>query len=113
LTTEDLYQCAKYGMLEALKSGTTLINDMYFSVDEMIAAADEMGIDMITTVTLMDVDGKAGGEKRIENFQKALIDHQGYKFKVGIHGMDTSSPEYIQQCVKFAIANKVNIVNMH
>jgi cytosine/adenosine deaminase-related metal-dependent hydrolase len=100
-------------MLEALKSGTTLINDMYFEVDEMIKAANEMGIDMITTVTLMDVDGKLGGEKRMKNFQKALIDHKGYKFNVGIHGMYTSSPEYIKQCVKFAIDNKINLVNMH
>jgi cytosine/adenosine deaminase-related metal-dependent hydrolase len=100
-------------MLEALKSGTTLINDMYFSVDEMIDAANKMGIDMITTVTLMDVDGKAAGEKRMENFKKALADHKEYKFNVGIHGMYTSSPEYIQQCIKFAIDNNVNLVNMH
>lgn len=44
LTAEDIYLGTRLAILEMIKSGTVFFNDMYFHIDQVIKAVQEMGI---------------------------------------------------------------------
>jgi 5-methylthioadenosine/S-adenosylhomocysteine deaminase len=113
MTTEDIYKFALLGMVENLENGVTTINDMYFHTQYLIDAAKVAGIDQVTTVTLMDVDGDARGQERIENFRKCFAENPNANFSLGIHGFYTTTPAYIEKCVALAKELNINLVHIH
>lgn len=116
LTNEDIYYASYLSFLEMIKTGTTTINDMYFMTEDIIKAAIECGIRLQTTRTLMDAGNEKLGEERLEELRKLVEKYKNYNdciiLNVGIHGLYTSSREYVQKCIKFAKENELPI-HMH
>lgn len=116
LTNEDIYYASYLSFIEMIKTGTTTINDMYFMTEDIIEAATECGIRLQTTRTLMDVGNEKLGEERLEELKKLVDKYKNYNecisLNVGIHGLYTSSREYVQKCIKFAKENELPL-HMH
>ena len=116
LTNEDIYYASYLSFLEMIKTGTTTINDMYFITEDIIKAAVECGIRLQTTRTLMDAGSDALGEERLSELKELIEKYKNYNdcitLNVGIHGLYTSSREYVQKCIKFAKENEL-LLHMH
>lgn len=116
LTNEDIYYASYLSFLEMIKTGTTTINDMYFMTEDIIKAAVECGIRLQTTRTLMDAGSEDLGEERLSELKELIEKYKNYNdcitLNVGIHGLYTSSREYVQKCIKFAKENEL-LLHMH
>lgn len=116
LTNEDIYYASYLSFLEMIKTGTTTINDMYFMTEDIIKAAVECGIRLQTTRTLMDAGSDALEEERLSELKELIEKYKNYNdcitLNVGIHGLYTSSREYVQKCIKFAKENEL-LLHMH
>ena len=116
LTNEDIYYASYLSFIEMIKTGTTTINDMYFMTEDIIKAAIECGIRLQTTRTLMDAGSKELGEERLSELKELVKKYKNYNecisLNVGIHGLYTSSREYVQKCIKFAKENELPL-HMH
>lgn len=116
LTNEDIYYASYLSFIEMIKTGTTTINDMYFMTEDIIKAAVECGIRLQTTRTLMDAGNEALGEERLNELKELIKKFKNYNdritLNVGIHGLYTSSREYVKKCIKFAKENEL-LLNMH
>ena len=105
LTNQDIYEASLLSFIEMIKTGTTTINDMYFMTEDIIKAAQETKIRLQTSRTLMgNIDEQ--GYARIEELKELLEKYQGkdesITFNVGVHGLYTSTREYVKKCVEFA-----------
>lgn len=116
LTNEDIYYASYLSFLEMIKTGTTTINDMYFMTEDIIKAAIKCGIRLQTTRTLMDAGSEALGEERLSELKELIEKYKNYNdcitLNVGIHGLYTSSREYVQKCIRFAKENEL-LLHMH
>lgn len=112
LTSNDIYWGAMLSCVEMIKSGTTTVNDMYFFTKDIIKAAIETKIRMQTTRTLMGRSKQ--DEQRIKQLEELInkYNEETVSFNVGIHGLYTSSRQYVQKCVQFAKQNNLPI-HMH
>lgn len=115
LTNEDIYNASMLSFIEMIKTGTTTINDMYFMTENIIKAAKETKIRLQTSRTLMGKIDEAGTE-RMKELKELLEKHKGkdelITFNVGIHGLYTSSKEYVEKCIEFAKEKELPI-HMH
>lgn len=114
LTDEDVYYASLLSCIEMIKTGTTTVNDMYFMQENTIKAAEELGIRLQTTRTLMDLAND--GEKRLNELEELIIKYKDKEdtltLNIGIHGFYTSNDEYIKKCVD--LARKYNLpVHIH
>lgn len=116
LTEEDIYYTSYLSFIEMIKTGTTTINDMYFMTDSIIKAALETKIRMQTTRSLMNLNGEENGNERLQELIKILEKYQGKEelitFNVGIHGLYTSSREYVKKCIELAKERDL-LIHMH
>lgn len=114
LTGDDIYKASLLSFEEMIASGTSTINDHYFMSENIIKAAIEKGVRIELTRTLMDSDGQ--GDKRLEELQDLLEKYQGknenISFSIGIHGLYTSSPDYVKKATDLARKYNLNI-HMH
>ena len=115
LTLEDIYNASILSFIEMIKTGTTTINDMYFMTEEIIKAAQKTKIRLQTSRTLIgDVDST--GLYKIEELKKLLETYRDkddlITFNVGIHGLYTTTREYVKKCVEFA-KNENLPIHMH
>lgn len=114
LTEEDIYYASYLSCIEMIKTGTTTFNDQYFMADSTIKAVLEIGLNMHTTRTIMDVAGD--GDIKLKELED-LINKYNNKYEninvnVGIHGLYTTSKECVEKAVR--LANKYNLyVHMH
>lgn len=113
MNDKDIYYFTKLSLLECLENGTSFINDMYFKDDIIINVMDEVGIDGITTCTLMDADSKEKGEERLNNFINLVKKFPDKKISLSIHGLYTASPEYIEKCISVAKELGIKILHLH
>lgn len=116
LTKEDIYYASMLSFIEMIKTGCTTINDMYSMTEEIIKAALDCKIRIQTTRTLMDMNNEDEGKKRFEELEKVLNEYSKKEelitFNVGIHGLYTSSKEYVEKCIEFAKKNEL-LLHMH
>ena len=116
LTKEDIYYASMLSFIEMIKTGCTAINDMYSMTEEIIKAALDCKIRIQTTRTLMDMNNEDEGKKRFEELEKVLNEYSKKEelitFNVGIHGLYTSSKEYVEKCIEFAKKNEL-LLHMH
>lgn len=112
LTPNDIYWGAMLSCAEMIKSGTTTVNDMYFFTEDIIKAAIETGIRLQTTRTLMGSSKE--DEQRIKELEDLInkYNEETVSFNVGIHGLYTSSRQYVQKCIEFAKEKNLPI-HMH
>lgn len=114
LTNEDIYYASYLSFIEMIKCGTTTINDMYFMPEDIISAAIKSGIRLQTTRTLMGSKNNPDDLKKIEELDNLIKNnqHERISYNIGIHGLYTSDPEYILECIKYASSIKLPI-HMH
>ena len=109
LTDDDIYKASKQSFKEMIASGTTTIVDMYFMQENIIKAAEEMGIRIELTRTLMDSDGE--GERKLNELEELLKRYQNRNenitINVGAHALYTCSEEYLKRSIE--LANKYNV----
>lgn len=116
LTNEDIYYTASLSFIEMIKTGTTTINDMYFITDEIIKAAIEYGVRLQTSMTLMDTISKESGEEKLDILRNLVKNYKNYNelitLNVAIHGLYTSSKDYVRKGIQFAKENNL-LVHIH
>lgn len=113
LTNTDIYYATYLSCIEMIKTGCTTINDMYFMTDDIIKAANETGVRIQTTRTLMS--GGDSAEVRLNQLEKLIKDYKENKlvsFNVGIHGLYTTNEADIKEFIEFARNNNIP-VHMH
>lgn len=114
LTREDVYYASLLSFIEMISSGTVLANDQYSMAEETIKAANELGVRLQTTRTIIDAGGL--GEERLEELEK-LINEYNNKYEnvtlnIGIHGLYTTGADTVKKSI--ALAKKYNLpVHMH
>ena len=116
LTLEDIYYTSMLSFVEMIETGCTTINDMYFMNNEIIKAMMDTGIRLQTSRALTDIPTAESGIKRINELLDVVQEYKNYDerltFNVGIHGIYTSSPEYLKKCIELAKFNNLP-VHMH
>jgi len=96
-TPEDVYYGSLLGMLEAVSTGTTALCDMYFKLDSIAKAAEQIGIKINLTNAITSFDENEDlceNRATIENLSimKDYADSRLVKGVNGIHGVYTSYP---------------------
>ena len=110
LTKEDIYYASYLTYLEMIKSGVTTINDMYFMTDEIISSALDSGVRLQTTRTFIGSNKK--DLERLEELENLISKYKEdtITFNLGIHGLYTTVPSFIDECIEF---NKKHNLNIH
>lgn len=95
---KDVYNGAKLGIAEMLKTGTTCFNDQYAPEGKVAEAVDETGIRAVLGNGVIDIDG--GMEKEIEDSREFIEEwnnHDRITPAVNPHSMYTCSTEALEK----------------
>lgn len=114
LTEEDIYYASLLSCIEMLKTGTTTFNDQYFMAESTIKAVLEIGLNMHTTRTIMDLS--EDGDTKLKELEDLINKYnnkcENIKINVGIHGLYTTSSKCVEKAVR--LAQKYNLyIHMH
>jgi 5-methylthioadenosine/S-adenosylhomocysteine deaminase len=113
LTEEDVYWGTKLACLEMIKTGTTLMVDMYHHFNGTARAVEEMGIRGMLTFAGFDFDQPELTEKFKKNIVNFYGTMPGYsnriKFAMGPHAIYTVSTGLMKWIRDFATDNKLRI----
>ncbi len=111
LDPESVKSGALLGMLEAIRTGTTTLVDMYFFEDQVARAAVEIGMRAVLASSYMDF-GTPQARDREKAFRIAKDFVKEWKSKeelvipsLGPHAPYTCSPDLLQESVEFALEN--------
>ncbi|MFP4202267.1 MAG: amidohydrolase [Candidatus Acetothermia bacterium] len=66
LTPEEVYWGSKLALVEAIRSGTTAVADMYFNMDQTARSIEETGIRGLISYGLIAEDMDKAGEKELK-----------------------------------------------
>lgn len=113
ITEDDVYWGAKLACLEMIKTGTTLMVDMYHHFPATAKAVDEMGIRGMLTFAGFDFNQPAKAEvykKTVAHYLDTMSNYSDrLKFAMGPHAIYTVSTNLMKWIRDFATANKVRI----
>ncbi len=114
LTREDIYYASILSCIEMISTGTTFANDQYFMAEDTIKAANELGMRLQVSRTVLDVAGL--GDKKLEELEKLIKEYNGkydnITLNIGVHGLYTTGRETVQKSI--ALAKKYNLpIHMH
>jgi 5-methylthioadenosine/S-adenosylhomocysteine deaminase len=113
LTEEDVYWGAKLACLEMIKTGTTLMVDMYHHFPATAKAVDEMGIRGMLTFAGFDFnqpDKAAVYKETVQNYLSSMSRYSNrLKFAMGPHAIYTVSTELLKWIRDFASQNGLRI----
>lgn len=113
LTEEDVYWGAKIACLEMIKTGTTLMVDMYHHFPSTAKAVDEMGIRGMLTFAGFDFNQTDKAEMYKSTVQYYLNSMSNYsdrlKFAMGPHAIYSVSTNLLKWIRNFATANGLRI----
>ena len=113
LNPEDVYIGSLMSMAEMIKSGATTFCDMYFPIEPVYHAMEEIGIRGAITRGMMDVeDGSISIREHKEGYKKynGALDGRVTLFP-GPHAIYTSSTEYLKEVIEVAkeYGGRINI----
>ncbi|ADH61143.1 amidohydrolase [Thermoanaerobacter mathranii subsp. mathranii str. A3] len=117
LSAEDIYWGSLLSMIEMIYSGSTTFCDMYFFMEEVAKATEEVGIrGVLTRGIIEESDVKANKEKLRDTRELYNTWHNKaegrIKVMVGPHAPYTCSPSYLKEIVE--LAKELNTgVNIH
>ena len=104
LTDEDIYKASIMSFKEMIRTGTTTIVDMYFMQNNIIKAAEDTGVRIELTRTLMDSDGT--GDKKLQEIEELIKQYanknENITINVGAHALYTCSEEYLPKTIEIA-----------
>ena len=118
LTGEDIYWGTLLGSIEMIKSGVVSFTDMYFEIEDMYKAINEIGIKAnISHGTSGDNNIIFKKTKAYEDTDRMLkylksIPNNKVKVDMGLHAEYTSSVNLIHQIVDYAKENNL-IIHTH
>jgi len=102
LTSEDIYIGSKMGIAQMLLSGTTAFLDMYYFIDDIAKAIDEMGIRAVLSRAVLD----AGGfDQRMKESVESAVkykDHKMIDIMMGPHAIYTNSKKSLEKVLNAA-----------
>jgi len=113
LNEEDVYWGTKLACLEMIKTGTTLMVDMYHHFSGMARAVDEMGIRGMLTFAGFDFNNPELTGLYKSNIEKYLKEMSSFsdriQFAMGPHAIYTVSTPLMKWIKDFASANGLRI----
>jgi len=114
LTPEDIYWCTLLGIAEAIRNGTTCVNDMYFHVDEVARAVEESGIRALLTYGMIADDLDAKGRSELDVTRRMIERWHGagdgrIRCAVGPHTVYTCGEPVLREAIDMARAFDVPI----
>ncbi|MCF7919757.1 MAG: amidohydrolase [Candidatus Cloacimonetes bacterium] len=113
LTEEDVYQGTRFGILEMIKAGTVLANDMYWHWKGEARAAQEMGIRFINGFTLIDFHDEARLPELKKDIQQQYEDSSQYgelvEFSLAPHAVYTVSEKTLRWAAEFASEKQLKL----
>ncbi|MDR0985810.1 MAG: amidohydrolase family protein [Mycoplasmataceae bacterium] len=113
LTNNDMYWFTKLGVMESLISGVTTINDMYFKTDQIIKVCNELGINWITSPTLIETKDKKKDDDKFNQVRNLVNQYGNKNVSLCIHGLYTCSPNYLTKCVGLAKELNLKLLHIH
>ena len=105
LDKESVYKLSLLGMVDAIRSGTTSINDHYFFADSVAKAASKIGIRGFIGHTVMTEYGPWTGEKEINKAKEFIVDWQESSIvhpMIAPHETSTVSPKILIELHEYA-----------
>ncbi|AEA47104.1 amidohydrolase [Archaeoglobus veneficus] len=105
LKPDDIYHGTKLACLEMIKSGTTAFNDMYFEVESIAKAVEEMGMRACISSAFFDFFDKQRLEeslKKVEDDLKKLRKFKNVIPAVGPHAPYTVSLDGLKASMELA-----------
>ncbi len=113
LEAEDVFRLSKLGILDALRSGTTSINDHYFFSEAVVRACEEVGIRGFIGHTVMTEYGPWLGGEEVFLAKELVRNRNSYSEiihpVVAPHATDTVDPKTLIDLKEFADSNDVPI----
>jgi 5-methylthioadenosine/S-adenosylhomocysteine deaminase len=113
LTEEDVYQGTRFGILEMIKAGTVLANDMYWFWKGEARAAQEMGVRLInapTVIDAMDESRLPGIKAEIEQLYKESSNYGDLvEFSLAPHAVYTVSENTLRWAADFARDKQIRL----
>lgn len=109
LKAEDIYNGTRLAILEMIKSGTVFFADMYWFNEEVVRAAEEMGIRCDVGVCVMDRLGNKEIDKKFEFIREFNKANNCDRISVSPapHAVYTCSKELYQRC--YALAEECDV----
>jgi len=107
LTDEDIYWGTKLAIVEMLESGTTCFTDMYFSMDRVAQAVDEIGIRACLSRGMIGV--APNRDIALEESKQFISNWHGQAegrvtCTLGPHAPYTCPPEYLEKVIALSEA---------
>ncbi|MDA9645559.1 amidohydrolase family protein [Candidatus Actinomarina] len=105
LDESSVYKLSLLGMVDAIRSGTTSINDHYFFANSVAKAASEIGIRGFIGHTVMTEYGPWVGKEEINKAKEFIIDWQESSIVhpiIAPHETSTVSPEILVELYEYA-----------
>lgn len=105
-TEEDVYNGARLGCLEMIKSGTTFFNDMYWFWHGTARAVESMGLRAALGTSFIDFDDPVKAREQIELHERLFEERTQYSDRIiyqpGPHAVYTVSGDSLRWCAEFA-----------
>ena len=105
LDESSVYKLSLLGMVDAIRSGTTSINDHYFFANSVAKAASKIGIRGFIGHTVMTEYGPWIGKEEINKAKEFIIDWQESSIVhpiIAPHETSTVSPEILVELYEYA-----------
>ena len=105
LDESSVYKLSLLGMVDAIRSGTTSINDHYFFANSVAKAASKIGIRGFIGHTVMTEYGPWVGKEEINKAKEFIIDWQESSIVhpiIAPHETSTVSPEILVELYEYA-----------
>lgn len=111
MTPDDAYSAASLAYAEALKSGTTCVNDMYRHLGACAKAAQDIGIRAVLSSEAADL---IPGQESLEDNEKAFKEWDGavqgrIRIWFGAEWIPVCSPEFMRKLRRLADSYKTGI----
>ena len=111
MSPDDAYKAAMLAYAEAIRSGTTTVNDMYRHIPACAEAAEKIGIRAVLSSEAADL---IEGQETIKDNEKAVIAKNGaadgrIKVWFGAEWVPVCSPEFFEKIRELADKFKVGI----
>jgi len=111
MSPDDAYKAAMLAYAEAIKSGTTTVNDMYRHIPACAEAAEKIGIRAVLSSEAADL---IEGQETIQDNERAVVAKNGaangrIKIWFGAEWIPVCSPEFFEKTRELANKYKVGI----
>jgi 5-methylthioadenosine/S-adenosylhomocysteine deaminase len=111
MSPDDAYKAAMVAYAEAIRSGTTTVNDMYRHIPACAEAAEKIGIRAVLSSEAADL---IEGQETLEDNERAVVAKNGaaggrIKIWFGAEWVPVCSPEFFEKTRELADKYKVGI----